>query len=161
MQCLHMFATTDQVAKAATHGNSKNSRCTSVQCGVAISSQAWTWYSSEAVFVGRLMCGSIDGGHWSRALVLGIIFNHETSGSHASLGNLDGTNTTVTTTGTWSLDNTNNSVTTNNTANTKSLTAPPTPPFPSALIVMTGFRRLRKSARERRAPPAWRESAKR
>jgi len=45
----------------------------------------------------------------------------KTSGSHASLGNLDGTNTTVTTTGTWSLDNTNNSVTTNNTANTNNL----------------------------------------
>ena len=73
MQCLHVFATTDQVAKAATHGNSKNSRCTSVQCGVAISSQAWTWYSSEAVFVGRLMCGSID---VVCSLVTGLVLIH-------------------------------------------------------------------------------------
>jgi hypothetical protein len=73
MECLHMFATTDQFAKAATHGNIKNARCTRVQCGVAISSQAWTWYSSEAVFVGRLMCGSID---VVCSLVTGLVLIH-------------------------------------------------------------------------------------
>ena len=41
----------------------------------------------------------------------------KTTGSH----NMDGTNTTVTSTATWSLDNTNNSVTTNSTANTNNL----------------------------------------
>ena len=45
----------------------------------------------------------------------------KTTGSHASLCNLDGTNTSVASTATWSLDNTNNSVTTNSTANTNNL----------------------------------------